>query len=381
MAGLELKHIDKIYPNTETKKKKRKKGEPAAVEPAQKELKAVSDFNLEIKDKEFLVLVGPSGCGKSTTLRMIAGLEDITAGELYIDGQLVNNVASKDRDIAMVFQSYALYPHMTVFENMAFALKLRKVPKDEIKTRVLEAAKILELEEYLGRKPKALSGGQRQRVALGRAIVRQPKVFLMDEPLSNLDAKLRVAMRTEIAKLHKRLATTFIYVTHDQTEAMTMATRIVILKDGIIQQVGAPKQVYNEPANMFVAGFIGSPAMNSIRGAIDDRYFVTETLRLEIPEDKLAVLNAQGYQRKAVVFGIRPEDILTVQRSGENITAKISVAELTGAEFMLYATVGGHELVVRAGAADDYVAGDNIGIQFDMNKCHFFDADTETAIR
>ena len=211
--------------------------------------------------------------------------------------------------------------------------------------------------------------------------MREAGVFLMDEPLSNLDAKLRVQMRAEISKLHQKLNTTMIYVTHDQTEAMTMATRIVILKDGIIQQVGAPKQVYNEPANMFVAGFIGSPAMNFIRGAIDDRYFVTETLRLEIPEDKLAVLNAQGYLRKAVVFGIRPEDILTAQRSGENITAKISVAELTGAEFMLYATVGGHELVVRAGAADDYVAGENIGIQFDMNKCHFFDADTETAIR
>ncbi|MVW46092.1 TOBE domain-containing protein, partial [Enterobacteriaceae bacterium TzEc013] len=216
---------------------------------------------------------------------------------------------------------------------------------------------------------------------MGRALVRDPKAFLFDEPLSNLDAKLRHKMRGEIRKIHQRMGRTTIYVTHDQTEAMTMATRIVILKDGIIQQVGAPKQVYNEPANMFVAGFIGSPAMNFIRGAIDDRYFVTETLRLEIPEDKLAVLNAQGYQRKAVVFGIRPEDILTAQRSGENITAKISVAELTGAEFMLYATVGGHELVVRAGAADDYVAGENIGIQFDMNKCHFFDADTETAIR
>jgi multiple sugar transport system ATP-binding protein len=226
-----------------------------------------------------------------------------------------------------------------------------------------------------------LSGGQRQRVALGRAIVREAGVFLMDEPLSNLDAKLRVQMRAEISKLHQKLNTTMIYVTHDQTEAMTMATRIVILKDGIIQQVGAPKQVYNEPANMFVAGFIGSPAMNFIRGAIDDRYFVTETLRLEIPQDQLAVLNSRGYQRKAVVFGIRPEDINTPQGEEENIAAKVSVAELTGAEFMLYASVGGHELVVRAGAANDYAAGDNIGIRFDMNKCHFFDVETEMAIR
>ncbi|MDM7094311.1 ABC transporter ATP-binding protein, partial [Enterobacter hormaechei] len=341
----------------------------------------VKDFNLEIEDKEFIVFVGPSGCGKSTTLRMIAGLEEISAGELIIDGVCMNDVPAKSRDIAMVFQNYALYPHMTVYDNMAFGLKMQKIAPSIIEERVSWAAQILGLRDYLQRKPGALSGGQRQRVALGRAIVREAGVFLMDEPLSNLDAKLRVQMRAEISKLHQKLNTTMIYVTHDQTEAMTMATRIVILKDGIIQQVGAPKQVYNEPANMFVAGFIGSPAMNFIRGAIDDRYFVTETLRLEIPEEKLAVLNAQGYQRKAVVFGIRPEDILTLQRSGENIAAKISVAELTGAEFMLYANVGGHELVVRAGAADDYVAGDNIGIQFDMSKCHFFDADTEAAIR
>ena len=356
MAQLSLKHIQKIYDN---------------------QVHVVKDFNLEIEDKEFIVFVGPSGCGKSTTLRMIAGLEEISAGELIIDGVCMNDVPAKSRDIAMVFQNYALYPHMTVYDNMAFGLKMQKIAPSVIEERVSWAAQILGLRDYLQRKP----GGQRQRVALGRAIVREAGVFLMDEPLSNLDAKLRVQMRAEISKLHQKLNTTMIYVTHDQTEAMTMATRIVILKDGIIQQVGAPKQVYNEPANMFVAGFIGSPAMNFIRGAIDGRYFVTETLRLEIPEDILAVLNAQGYQRKAVVFGIRPEDILTAQRSSENITAKISVAELTGAEFMLYATVGGHELVVRAGAADDYVAGENIGIQFDMNKCHFFDADTETAIR
>ena len=360
MSQLSLKHIQKIYDN---------------------QVHVVKDFNLEIEDKEFIVFVGPSGCGKSTTLRMIAGLEEISAGELIIDGVCMNDVPAKSRDIAMVFQNYALYPHMTVYDNMAFGLKMQKIAPSIIEERVSWAAQILGLRDYLQRKPGALSGGQRQRVALGRAIVREAGVFLMDEPLSNLDAKLRVQMRAEISKLHQKLNTTMIYVTHDQTEAMTMETSILILKDGIIQQVCAPKQVYNEPANMFVAGFIGSPAMNFIRGAIDDRYFVTETLRLEIPEEKLAVLNAQGYQRKAVVFGIRPEDILTLQRSGENIAAKISVAELTGAEFMLYANVGGHELVVRAGAADDYVAGDNIGIQFDMSKCHFFDADTEAAIR
>ncbi|WP_438503882.1 extracellular solute-binding protein [Enterobacter cloacae] len=301
--------------------------------------------------------------------------------ELVIDGVRMNDVPAKSRDISMVFQNYALYPHMTVYDNMAFGLKMQKIAPAVIEERVNWAAQILGLRDYLKRKPGALSGGQRQRVALGRAIVREAGVFLMDEPLSNLDAKLRVQMRAEISKLHQKLNTTMIYVTHDQTEAMTMATRIVILKDGYIQQVGASKQVYNEPANMFVAGFIGSPAMNFIRGAINERYFVTETLRLEIPEDMLSVLNAQGYQRKAVVFGIRPEDIFTSQASGEAIAAKISVAELTGAEFMLYATVGGHELVVRAGAATDYAAGDNIGIQFDMNKCHFFDAETEAAIR
>ncbi len=360
MAQLSLKHIQKIYDN---------------------HVHVVKDFNLEIEDKEFIVFVGPSGCGKSTTLRMIAGLEEISAGELVIDGVCMNDVPAKSRDIAMVFQNYALYPHMTVYDNMAFGLKMQKIAPAVIEERVNWAAQILGLRDYLKRKPGALSGGQRQRVALGRAIVRVAGVFLMDEPLSNLDAKLRVQMRAEISKLHQKLNTTMIYVTHDQTEAMTMATRIVILKDGIIQQVGAPKQVYNEPANMFVAGFIGSPAMNFIRGAIDDGYFVTETLRMAIPEDKLAALNTGGYQRKAVVFGIRPEDIVTPQSGHENINAKVSVAELTGAEFMLYANVGGHELVVRAGAANDYAAGDNIGIQFDMNKCHFFDAETEMAIR
>lgn len=341
----------------------------------------VKDFNLEIEDKEFIVFVGPSGCGKSTTLRMIAGLEEISAGELLIDGKRMNDVPAKARNIAMVFQNYALYPHMTVYDNMAFGLKMQKMDPGIIDERVNWAAQILGLRDYLKRKPGALSGGQRQRVALGRAIVREAGVFLMDEPLSNLDAKLRVQMRAEISKLHQKLNTTMIYVTHDQTEAMTMATRIVIMKDGIVQQVGAPKMVYNHPANMFVAGFIGSPAMNFIRGAIDGDKFVTETLKLTIPDDKLNALIKQGHEHKAVVMGIRPEDIHPEKQDGNSITARISVAELTGAEFMLYTTVGGHELVVRAGAINDYSAGENITIHFDMAKCHFFDAETELAIQ
>ncbi|WP_105631848.1 ABC transporter ATP-binding protein [Cronobacter dublinensis] len=359
MAQLSLQHIQKIYDN---------------------QVHVVKDFNLEIADKEFIVFVGPSGCGKSTTLRMIAGLEAISGGDLLIDGVRMNDVPAKARNIAMVFQNYALYPHMTVYENMAFGLKMQKVAPDIIEERVAWAAQILGLKEYLKRKPGALSGGQRQRVALGRAIVREAGVFLMDEPLSNLDAKLRVQMRAEISKLHQKLNTTMIYVTHDQTEAMTMATRIVIMKDGIVQQVGAPKAVYHHPANMFVAGFIGSPAMNFIRGAIDGDCFVTETLKLPLPENKRTWLNNNGCQRKAVVLGIRPEDILP-GASGENtIEARITVAELTGAEFMLYVTVGGHEMVVRASADKDYQADQRIPISFDMNKCHFFDSDTEIAI-
>lgn len=360
MAQLSLRHIQKIYDN---------------------QVHVVKDFNLEIEDKEFIVFVGPSGCGKSTTLRMIAGLEEISAGDLMIDGVRMNDVPAKARNIAMVFQNYALYPHMTVYDNMAFGLKMQKIDAKVIDERVNWAATVLGLRDYLKRKPGALSGGQRQRVALGRAIVREAGVFLMDEPLSNLDAKLRVQMRAEISKLHQKLNTTMIYVTHDQTEAMTMATRIVILKDGIVQQVGAPKTVYNQPANMFVAGFIGSPAMNFIRGAIDGNMFVTETLKLTIPEDKLAILQKQGYEHKAIVMGIRPEDILPENRPDNCIAAKISVAELTGAEFMLYTTVGGRELVVRAGAVNDYYAGENINIYFDMSKCHFFDTESEVAIR
>ncbi|ELY2627293.1 ABC transporter ATP-binding protein [Cronobacter sakazakii] len=359
MAQLSLQHIQKIYDN---------------------QVHVVKDFNLEIADKEFIVFVGPSGCGKSTTLRMIAGLEAISGGDLLIDGVRMNDVPAKARNIAMVFQNYALYPHMTVYDNMAFGLKMQKVSPAIIKERVAWAAQILGLKEYLKRKPGALSGGQRQRVALGRAIVGEAGVFLMDEPLSNLDAKLRVQMRAEITRLHQKLNTTMIYVTHDQTEAMTMATRIVIMKDGIVQQVGAPKEVYNHPANLFVAGFIGSPAMNFIRGAIDGDYFVTETLKLPLPINKLARLNDSGYQRKAVILGIRPEDIFPGATSDDAVEAKITVAELTGAEFMLYATVGGHEMVVRAGADKDYQAEQRINIAFDMNKCHVFDSETEIAI-
>ena len=289
MASLSLKNIYKKYDNG---------------------FCAVTDFNLEVADKEFVVFVGPSGCGKSTTLRMIAGLEDITEGEFYIGDRLVNDVEPKDRDIAMVFQSYALYPHMTVFDNMAFALKLRKVPKEEIKAKVEEAAKILGLEELLDRKPKALSGGQRQRVALGRAIVRSPKVFLMDEPLSNLDAKLRSNMRAEIIKIHNTLGATTIYVTHDQTEAMTMADRIVVMKKGVVQQVGSPKDIYDHPENLFVAGFIGAPTMNFMRGKVAEGNFVTKGGgEIEIPVGYYEKLKELGYEGKEVVLGIRPENI------------------------------------------------------------------------
>ncbi|MBK5143621.1 ABC transporter ATP-binding protein [Budviciaceae bacterium BWR-B9] len=360
MSHISLKHLQKIYDNR---------------------VHVVKDFNLEIEDKEFIVFVGPSGCGKSTTLRMIAGLEDITDGDLLIDNVRMNDIPAKDRGIAMVFQNYALYPHMSVYDNMAFGLKMKKVSRDEIDRRVAYAAQILGLKEYLKRRPSALSGGQRQRVALGRAIVRDAKVFLMDEPLSNLDAKLRVQMRAEICKLHSKLNTTMIYVTHDQTEAMTMATRIVIMKDGIIQQVGAPKAVYNHPCNMFVAGFIGSPSMNFLRGAIDGRYFVTESLRIAIPEDKYNALTAKNYQRRGVIMGIRPEDIFNSEQTEQDIAATISVAELTGAEFMLYCTVGGHELVVRADAKNDRHAGQHISLNFDMDKCHFFDPDSEEVIQ
>ncbi len=347
---------------------------------------SVTDFNLDIADKEFIVFVGPSGCGKSTTLRMIAGLEDITEGELSIDGKVMNEVAPKDRDIAMVFQNYALYPHMTVFDNMAFGLKLRKYSKEKIKDRVENAAEILGLTDYLSRKPAALSGGQRQRVALGRAIVRDAKVFLMDEPLSNLDAKLRVAMRAEIAKLHRRLETTTIYVTHDQTEAMTMADRIVIMKDGFVQQIGSPKEVYNKPRNVFVAGFIGSPAMNFFKvslnqGIITDGY----GLQLRIPEGKNKVLVEKGYEGKKLIFGVRPEDIHSEQIAldaalDSTVTAEVVVSELLGAETMLYTKLGETEFISKVDARDFHNPGEMIDLAFDINKAHFFDKESEEVI-
>lgn len=364
MAELVLDHIFKIY---------------------DKKVTAVKDFNLRVADKEFIVFVGPSGCGKSTTLRMIAGLEDISQGDLFIDGKRVNDVPPKDRDIAMVFQNYALYPHMSVYDNMAFGLKLRKTPKAEIKQRVNEAARILGLEELLNRKPKALSGGQRQRVALGRAIVRDAKVFLMDEPLSNLDAKLRVQMRAEIAKLHKRLDTTTIYVTHDQTEAMTMATRLVVMKDGIIQQVGAPKDVYEKPINVFVGGFIGSPAMNFFTGTLKEGMFKIGEQTLEIPGLKMKMLRDQGYVGKEMILGIRPEDFHNEgdyfkESPNSTFTTQIDVAELMGAEIMLYSTLEGQDFVARVDAKNIIQAGENIKLALDMNKAHFFDKGTEHRI-
>ena len=368
MAELQLKNIYKIYSGGVT---------------------AVSDFCLDIDDKEFIVLVGPSGCGKSTTLRMIAGLEEISKGELYIDGKLMNDVAPKDRDIAMVFQNYALYPHMTVFDNMAFGLKLRKTPKDEIKKRVHEAAKILDIEHLLERKPKALSGGQRQRVALGRSIVRSPKVFLMDEPLSNLDAKLRVAMRTEINKLHKKLETTFIYVTHDQTEAMTMGTRIIVMKDGIVQQVDTPANLYNKPCNMFTAGFIGSPQMNFIDAMLsknEEGVFLTfgnETVKL--PEGKASNPVLNDYIGKTVVLGIRPEDIhdeeaFVSASESSVVNAYVDVTEMMGAEYFLYLTIADKAFTARVNPRTTAKIGDTIKIAFDANKIHLFDKETELTI-
>ena len=364
MAELKLQHIYKIY---------------------DKNVTAVKDFNLDIEDKEFIVFVGPSGCGKSTTLRMVAGLEEISQGDLIIDGKRMNDVAPKDRDIAMVFQNYALYPHMSVYENMAFGLKLRKLPKDEINRRVNEAARILGLEEYLNRKPKALSGGQRQRVALGRAIVRDAKVFLMDEPLSNLDAKLRVQMRAEITKLHQRLQTTTIYVTHDQTEAMTMATRLVVMKDGIIQQVGAPKEVYEQPKNVFVGGFIGSPAMNFFTGTLTDGKLNIGSTSIAIPQERMKYLLAQGYNHKEIIMGIRPEDFHDEQAfiessPGSKIEVTIEVAELMGAEIMLYSQVEGQQFIARVDSHANVKPGQVIPLALDMNKVHFFDKDTENRI-
>ena len=365
MASLSLKNIYKKYDNG---------------------FCAVTDFNLEVADKEFVVFVGPSGCGKSTTLRMIAGLEDITEGEFYIGDRLVNDVEPKDRDIAMVFQSYALYPHMTVFDNMAFALKLRKVPKEEIKAKVEEAAKILGLEELLDRKPKALSGGQRQRVALGRAIVRSPKVFLMDEPLSNLDAKLRSNMRAEIIKIHNTLGATTIYVTHDQTEAMTMADRIVVMKKGVVQQVGSPKDIYDHPENLFVAGFIGAPTMNFMRGKVAEGNFVTKGGgEIEIPLGYYEKLKELGYEGKEVVLGIRPENIsndpLVLETySHAKITSKVIVAELLGSEYIVHTDLNGESIKASVHSRQNIKMGDELTCALDMNRAHFFDVETELSI-
>ena len=388
MASLSLKHIYKIYPNG---------------------FEAVKDFNLEVEDKEFIIFVGPSGCGKSTTLRMIAGLEDISDGEFMIDGKIMNDVEPKDRDIAMVFQNYALYPHMSVQDNMAFGLKLRKVPKHEIQKKVKDAAHVLDLEELLERKPAALSGGQRQRVAMGRAIVREPKVFLMDEPLSNLDAKLRVQMRAEIASLHQRLGATIIYVTHDQTEAMTLGTRIVVMKDGIIQQVASPRELYNNPVNLFVAGFIGSPQMNFVNADCvaegDDVYLEFDCFRVKLPESKAKVLKEQGYAGKRVVMGIRPEDIYDSehdlqQHPDSQMEVKITGYELLGSEVLLYFGLRNEKptekhrqfadedesnvkkalFTAKVDARTTARYGSKIVVALDPGKIHVFDKETEQAI-
>ncbi|MCF8001454.1 MAG: sn-glycerol-3-phosphate ABC transporter ATP-binding protein UgpC [Halanaerobiales bacterium] len=351
---------------------------------------AAKDQNLEVKDKEFLVLVGPSGCGKSTDLRMIAGLEEISEGKIKIGDRVVNEVPPKDRDIAMVFQNYALYPHMDVYDNMAFGLKLRKFPKEEIERRVNEAAEILSIEPLLDRKPKQLSGGQRQRVALGRAIVREPKVFLMDEPLSNLDAKLRVQMRTELSKLHDRLQTTVIYVTHDQTEAMTMGDRIVVLKDGYIQQVDSPLELYNHPVNMFVAGFIGSPAMNFMDAKIEkdgDDYYAEGfgAFRIKVPDQFKEDL--KGYEEKRVVFGIRPEDLTDARITHDlditednSFEAEVEVVEPMGSEIYLYLAIDEHEMIARVDAESDAAVGDKIKLGVYPQKMHIFDNETEEAL-
>ena len=368
MSSLQLKNIKKTYSNGIT---------------------AVNDFNLDIADQEFIIFVGPSGCGKSTTLRMIAGLEEITEGELYIDDKLVNDVAPKDRDIAMVFQNYALYPHMTVYDNMAFGLKLRKVPKKEIETRVKEAARILEIEHLLDRKPKALSGGQRQRVAMGRAIVRSPKVFLMDEPLSNLDAKLRVQMRVEIAKLHQRLQATIIYVTHDQVEAMTLGTRIVVMKDGIIQQVDSPVRLYNEPQNLFVAGFIGSPQMNFIDAVPEkvgnDVWLKFKGQSVKLPEEKGKKVEEAGFIGKEVILGIRPEDIHETEDvlekfKDDTFVSKINVTELLGAEMHLYLSIEDLDMIAKVNPRIQVKANDNIKLAMDPARIHVFDKETEQVI-
>ncbi|MBC8547099.1 sn-glycerol-3-phosphate ABC transporter ATP-binding protein UgpC [Clostridiaceae bacterium NSJ-31] len=369
MANISLKNIYKVYPGDVT---------------------AVENFNLEIADKEFIILVGPSGCGKSTTLRMIAGLEEISKGELRIGDRLVNDVPPKDRDIAMVFQNYALYPHMTVFKNMAFGLELRKVPKEEIKRKVQEAARILDIEHLLGRKPRALSGGQRQRVALGRAMVRNPAVFLLDEPLSNLDAKLRTSMRTEITKLHKRLGTTFVYVTHDQTEAMTMGDRIVVMKDGLIQQVDTPQNLYEKPCNLFVAGFIGSPQMNFIDCVLNKKgeEFVASFSEYDIPipQGKAEPEVLERYLGKPVVIGVRPENIhdepafLQSADKRSLVDARVDLAEMMGSEIYLYLDCSGKKLIAKVPSRSTAKTDDRLQVALDVQRMHLFEKESETVI-
>ena len=394
MASVSLKNVKKIYPfsGDEEKQNKKKKKKGADEQPEKKVnlqitdkgVVAVQEFNLEIADKEFIVLVGPSGCGKSTTLRMIAGLEEITEGELYVGDRLVNDVAPKDRDIAMVFQNYALYPHMTVYDNMAFGLKLRHVPKAEIDQKVKEAAEILDITQYLGRKPKALSGGQRQRVAIGRAIVRDPAVMLMDEPLSNLDAKLRNQMRAEIIKLRERINTTFVYVTHDQTEAMTLGDRIVIMKDGFIQQIGTPQEVFNHPYNLFVAGFIGAPQMNMFDAKlikVDGKYAVQlDNQTVALSEEKQAKLAANDVAEQEIVLGVRPEHLSLVE---DGITAKVDVAEMMGSSVHLHVTAMGRDVVLVISTmnmtGEDLRAlatGSTVKFGFAGHVCHVFNKET-----
>ncbi|MBO5526496.1 MAG: sn-glycerol-3-phosphate ABC transporter ATP-binding protein UgpC [Erysipelotrichaceae bacterium] len=390
MAEVLLKNIKKIYPIGDTQKKQRrflKKAKDENPETNKVNLQitdegvvAVQEFNLDIKDKEFIVLVGPSGCGKSTTLRMIAGLEEISSGELYIDGVLVNSVEPKDRDIAMVFQSYALYPHMTVYDNMAYSLKIKKTPKDEIDRKVREAAEILDITQYLDRKPKALSGGQRQRVAIGRAIVRNPKVLLMDEPLSNLDAKLRNQMRAEIIKLRKRINTTFIYVTHDQTEAMTLGDRIVVMKDGFIQQIGTPQEVYDHPRNLFVSGFIGTPQMNYFDAKLvkeNGKYaVVSDGYKVVLSDEKQERLAAKNVAEQDVILGVRPDHIVL---GDGGIKGKVEVSELMGPSCHLHLDVDGKDVIAiipTEGKPVDYI-NKEVGLTFNGNVCHVFSKDDQ----
>ena len=387
MATVQLKNIKKVYPYISGEQKKSKKKEDDQpkkkinLQITDEGVVAVQQFSLDIADKEFIVLVGPSGCGKSTTLRMVAGLEEITDGELLIDGKLVNDIPPKDRDIAMVFQNYALYPHMTVYENMAFSLKLKHVPKAEIDKKVREAAEILDITQYLNRKPKALSGGQRQRVAIGRAIVRAPKVMLMDEPLSNLDAKLRNEMRAEIIKLRKRIDTTFIYVTHDQTEAMTLGDRIVIMKDGYIQQIGTPQEVFNHPANLFVAGFIGMPVMNFFDAELireGDKYFVeVGGYRQELSPEKEERLYNKGVQSQDITLGVRPEH---TDVSDTGVAATVEVAEMMGSSVHLHVNADGHDVIIIVPTVDmkgNYEMGDTVRFSFAGNVAHVFSKETD----